>query len=131
MNSQMIFDDKAKTRMGVICFIPIIAFLICFVFYLIILFPLPGGGQTSVGIVAITSRNYDTLFIMLATSAIITAPIFIYCLVILARFKHLNAADKTMWIVFLSVLAPVASALFWLIHIRRMPKYVPTYPDIA
>ena len=127
----MVFDDKTKTRMGIICFIPIVAFLICFVYYLILLMPLTDGQSIPGGAIGITSRNYDTLLLMLATSAIITAPIFIYCLVIIARFKHMNSADKVIWIVFLSILAPVASAFFWAFIILRMPKYVPIHPDIA
>ena len=82
--------------------------------------------------VGILSRNYDTLFFMLAASAIITAPIFIYCLlVLLARFKHMNSAIKLQWILFLSVLAPIASAFFWVFHIKGARKYVGIHPDIA
>jgi len=127
----MVFDEKAKNRIGILCFIPIIAFFACFVYYLVLLLPLADGNHVPGAVVGITSRNYDTMFLMLATAAIITAPIFIYCLVLLARFKHMNAAEKLKWIVFLSVLAPIASALFWLLIIRNVPKYVPIHPDIA
>jgi hypothetical protein len=131
MNNMMVFDDKAKKRIGVICNIPIVAFLLCFAYYLILIMPVLDGRHVPGAVVGITSANYDTLFLMLAASAIITAPIFIYCLVLLARFKHMNSADKLLWIVFLCVLAPVASALFWYFIIHKMPKYVPIHPDIA
>jgi phosphoglycerol transferase MdoB-like AlkP superfamily enzyme len=131
MENHMVFDDKTKTRMGVIFFIPIISFLICLAYYIILLTPLAGGTYEPGSVVGITRHNYDTMFIMLAAASLITAPIFIYCLVLLTRFKHMNAAEKLLWIVFLSVMAPLASVLFWVFHIKNMPKYVPTYPDIA
>ena len=33
MDNQMVFDEKTKTRMGIICFIPLIAFFACFVYF--------------------------------------------------------------------------------------------------
>ena len=130
MDNQMIFDDKVKARIGFICFIPIVAFLFCLGYYIILLLPLSHPHEPG-AVVGITSQNYDVMLIMLASAAVITAPIFIYCIVLIARFRHMNAADKLVWIVFLSVLAPIASALFWLFVIKRQPRYVPTYPDIA
>lgn len=131
MNKVMIFDEKTKTRMGILCFTPVVCFLICFLYYMILILPLTEGYHEPSSMIGIISRNYDTLFIMLATSAIITAPIFIYCLVILARLKKLNAAMKLQWILFLSVLAPIASALFWIFLIKDSRKYQPIYPDIT
>ncbi len=131
MDNLMVFDDKTKARIGMICFIPIVAFTACLVYYLYLLMPLTQGNYEPGTVVAITSNNYHTLFYMIASAAIITAPIFIYCLVLLAKFKHLNAADKLIWIVFLSTIAPVASVLFWLFLVRRAPKYVQLYADMA
>ena len=131
MDKVMVFDEKAKTRFGIMCFTPVVCFLICFLYYLILIIPLVQGPHAPASDVGILSRNYDTLFVMLAASAIITAPIFIYCLVILARIKTLNAAVKLEWIIFLSVLAPIASAFFWVFLIKEAPKYVKVHPDIA
>ena len=127
----MLFDDKAKTRLGIICFVPFICFFLCFIYYLMLIMPLTSGHPAPGSIANITSQNYDTLFFMLAGSAIITAPVFIYCIVILARIKTMHAAIKLQWIVFLSILAPIASALFWIFYIRGARKYVPIHPDIA
>lgn len=130
MENQMIFDDKAKSKIGIICFIPILAFLICLGYYISLLVPLSAPHEPG-AVVGITSENYDTMLALLAGAAIITAPIFIYCIVLIARFKTMNAADKLVWIIFLSILSPIASALFWVFLIRNSPKYVATYPDIA
>lgn len=131
MDKFMVFDERTKTRMAVVCFIPIFCFLLCFGYYLSLIIPLTVGHPATNSIVSITSRNYDTLFLMLATSATITAPVFIYCLVILARLKNLNSAVKLEWIIFLSVLAPVASALFWLFLVKDAPKYIGIHHDIT
>jgi len=131
MDKLMVLDAKTKKGMGLICFIPVMCFLICFIYYLVLIMPLTVGHPEPGMIVSITRQNYDTLFLMLATSAIITAPVFIYCLVILARMKHMNSAVKLEWILFLSVLAPIASALFWVFIIKDAPKYVGIHPDIA
>jgi len=130
MENLMVFDDKMKKRMGVICFIPVFCFLACFIYYFILILPLTAGHPVPASIVGITSRNYDTMFLMLASSAIITAPVFIYCLVIIARLKMMHAATKLQWIIFLSVMAPIASALFWIFVIKDLPKQVGIYPDM-
>ncbi len=127
----MILDDKAKTRMGIMCFVPIACFLVCLIYYAILLLPLMDGHHEPGSIVGITSRNYDTLLILLSASAIITTPVFIYCLVILARMKNINSEQKLLWVIFLCIIAPVASALFWLFHIKNAAKYIPIHPDIA
>src|SRR5580658_7203532 len=108
MEKVMVFDDKTKKRLGIICFTPVLCFFICFLYYFILILPLTHGYVQPNSWVGVLHNHYDTLFIMLATSAIITAPIFIYCLVLLARFKHLHAAVKLQWIIFLSILAPIA-----------------------
>ncbi len=131
MENVMILDDGAKSRIGFICFLPVMCFLVCFFYYLSLIAPLTDGHPIPGAIVEITRANYDTLLLMLATSAIITAPVFIYCLVLLARFKHVNAATKLIWIVFLSVIAPIASMFFWLFMIKDAPRYISIHPDIA
>jgi len=131
METLMILDEKAKTRIGILCFIPIVCFLVCLVYYIALLLPLTQGHHEPGSIVGITSQNYGTMFILLAASAIITTPVFIYCLVLLARMKTLTSGDKLLWFVFLCVMAPIASALFWLFHIKGASKYTPIHPDIA
>jgi len=131
MDTHMILDEKAKTRIGIICFTPVVCFAICLIYYAILLLPLSEGHHAPASIVGITSANYSTMLILLAASAIITAPVFIYCLVLLARMKTMNAEHKLLWFIFLCVMAPIASALFWLFHIKHAQKYTPIYPDIT
>ncbi len=131
MDKLMVLDAKTKRWMGLICFIPVMCFTLSFIYYLSLILPVTGSNHPPYSLETVTSQNYDTLFLMLAASAIITAPVFIYCLVILARMKHMNSAIKLEWLIFLSVLAPIASAIFWLFIIKDAPKYVGIHPDIA
>ena len=127
----MVFDEKAKKKIGIICFIPAISFFITFVYYLILIWPIAHGYAEPSSVVGITARNYDTLLAMLAISSILAAGVLIYCLVILARLKNMNAPSKLIWIILLSTFAPVAAVLFWYFLIKREPKHVPIHPDIA
>jgi len=133
MDTQMIMDAKAKRNMGLLCFFPAVAFLICLLYYLFILSPLITNRQLEdhTAIAAYTSRNYDTLFIMLAISAIISAVVLIYCLVHLTRLKNVNAPTKVVWILVLSALVPVSFILFWLLHVRNEPQVMDVYSDIT
>jgi hypothetical protein len=130
MEKIMVFDEKAKRKIGVICSIPLVSFLIVFISYSIILWPLTRPHRLY-AVEEMISRNYDALFTVLAAAAIITAPVFIYSLVILAKLKNLNAAHKVMWIVALSISAPISSFLFWYFLIKNQPEQVPIYPDYA
>lgn len=130
MDKVMVIDDKMKTRLGIICFTPVVCFLACFIYYLALIVPITQGNHMPATDVGILSAHYDTLFVMLASSAIITAPIFIYCLVLLTRFKTINGAQKIEWIIFLSVMAPIASMFFWIFLIKGAPKYVRIHPNI-
>lgn len=131
MDNLLVFDESAKKKIGWICFAPAIAFLICFVYYVILLLPLTSGHVQPSQVVDITSRNYETLFAMLAISAIIATAVLIYCIVLVARVRNMHAQAKLMWILILCTFVPITTILFWSFVIRREPKYVSTYPDIA
>ncbi len=122
MENIMVFDGKMKVRTGIIFFMPIVCFAFCLIYYLSLVFSPISGHSGPLGIVAVTSHNFDNLFIILAISGIITAAALIYCLVIIARLKELNSANKIIWIIFLSIFAPLAIAVFWLVKIRPIEQ---------
>lgn len=119
--------------MGILCFLPAVAFFICLLYYILILSPLIAHRQLEdhTAIATYTLRNYDTLFVMLAISAVLSAIVLIYCLVHLTRLKHLNGATKTLWVVVLAALVPVSFILFWALHIRHEPGEMEVYSDIT
>ena len=130
MEKLMIFDNRMKTKLGYLCALPRVSFLVCLVYYLTLLSPLRHGGFDPTAASGITSHNYDTLFIMLAIAGIIGAAVLIYCIVILARLKHLNEQTKVIWLLLLAAFVPVSIVFFWALVLNKEPKYVPVYPDI-
>lgn len=130
MQNIMLFDEKMKTRTGIICFLPIVSFTICLVYYLTLILVPSSQGVNTHTIITATSQNYGQLFTVLAISGFITAAVLIYCIVILARLKELKPGPKILWIVFLSVTAPLGIAIFWLLIIRNAAKATPVYNDI-
>jgi small neutral amino acid transporter SnatA (MarC family) len=125
----MIFDDKMKSRLGIMCLIPAVCFLICLVYYISLLISPREADRIGSVVVNVTDRNYTTLFVMIAIAAISEAPVFIYCLIILAKMKNMNSERKIMWVLFLSLMAPIASAIFWLFLIKNADYRTPVYPD--
>ena len=130
MQNIMLFDEKMKTRTGIICFLPIVSFTICLVYYLTLILVPSSQGVNTHTIITATSQNYGQLFTVLALSGFLTAAVLIYCIVILARLKELKPGTKILWIVFLSVTAPLGIAIFWLLIIRYAAKATPVYNDI-
>lgn len=130
MDNLMVFDEQAKRRIGIINFLPAIAFLSALIYYLFLLSPTFGRHEPGAAS-GITVENYGTLFAMLAVAGILSAGILIYNLVLLAKVKNMNAQDKIIWILLLATFVPIAFILFWAFVVRKEPKYVGTYPDIA
>ncbi len=130
MENIMLFDEKMKARTGIICFLPIVSFAFCLVYYLAIILVPSSGAVNTHTIITATSQNYGQLFTVLALSGFLTAAVLIYCIVILARLKELKPGAKILWIVFLSVTAPLGIAIFWLVLIRTAPKVMPVYNNI-
>jgi hypothetical protein len=131
MDNLMVLDDKTKTKIGIISFIPATCFFLCLVYYLIILVPAFQPHDTLYLAEEITSRHYDMLFGMLAASAVVSASVLVYFLVLLARMKNLNAGIKLIWVIVLATFVPMAFIFFWLLLIKRGPRYVGIHPDIA
>ena len=123
-------EGKFKKTMGMICFIPAIAFFITLVYYLLLLYPLTQGHPEPKSAVGITSSHYDTLFVLLAVSSTISAAILIYCTVHLVRIKTLNTPQKMIWMLLL-LAVPVSFILFWYFQVRKEPDNMPMYSGIS
>ncbi|MDR3680101.1 MAG: hypothetical protein P4L41_09055 [Flavipsychrobacter sp.] len=128
----LVMDEKTKNNMGILSFLPIISFAGCFVYYLVILMPVlsAGGFNDHFALNMHTITHYSTMFILLAISAVIGAIVFIYFLVHIARIKNMNSATKLEWILFMSVMVPVALPLFWYFEIRQEPIILDVYPTM-
>jgi len=126
----MLADDKFKRRMKVICFLPAMAFLISIVYYIILLLPLTHGYHEPKSGVGIISRNYTTLFLLLAATSTISAGALIYCVIHVVRIRTLNAPQKMIWILLL-LAVPVSFIVFWYAQVKPEPRDLPMSPDIG
>jgi hypothetical protein len=131
MDNLMVFDDKQKKKIGIVSLIPNIALFICLVYYLFLIVPVAGFHTPPASAVGVTHAHYDTLFVMLAIYAIIAAGVLIYNLVMLARMKNMNAAEKAVWVLLLVGFVPLSFLVFWYFVVKKEPRYVGAYPDIA
>ncbi len=125
----LIMDDRTKNNMGILSMLPILSFAITFVYYLFILMPVLGNNHFGdhMALNLHTMMHYSTMFTMLAISGIIGAVVFVYFLVHIARIKNMNSATKLEWILFMSVMVPVALPLFWYFEIRQEPMVMEIY----
>lgn len=121
-----IMNNRAKNTMGVLSFLPLLAYvgwLIQFV-YLHMTYP---NVQTS----AILSENYDSTLLFFTLCFILTSSVLVYFVVHLARTKLMNSGSKLGWIIFMTFMAPIAFIAFWYTEVRNEPERLPIYPDIA
>jgi hypothetical protein len=102
-------------------------------YYIVVLSPLIAHRELEnhYAINTYTLRNYDTLFVMLAISSVLSAIVLIYCLVHLTRLKNVNGPTKMIWVVVLAALVPVSFIIFWWLHIRHEPREMEVHPDIT
>jgi hypothetical protein len=124
-------DAKKKTKMGGICFLPSLPFLISLFYYFYILFPLAHGRHIAQSAEGIISRHYDTLFILLAVYATVASAVLIYCVVHLIKIRTLNTPTKMIWVLVLVIFMPVSFLMFWYFQIRKEPENMPVNERIA
>jgi amino acid permease len=130
MDHLMVFDEKEKKRIGTISFIPAVCFFIALLYYLILIVPIDRADIPNT-VAGVTAHHYSTLFAMLAVSAIVSAGVLIYNLVMLARVKNMNAPEKLIWVLILATFVPLSFIAFWYFVVRKEPKYVGIHPDIV
>lgn len=122
----MEMNQRTKNTMGVISFLPILAYigwLIQFV-YLHSIYP---DVQTS----TILYENFNSTLLLFTLCFVLTSAVLVYFVIHLARTKMLNAGSKLSWIIFMTFMAPVAFIAFWYSEIRNEPENLPVHADIA
>ena len=128
-----IMDNARKRNMGILSFVPLAAFVVWLVYYLLTLREVLATGEVEnhFWISSEMLSNYTGLLIGLMIVAVLGTIVLIQQIVHIARVKNMNAAVKTAWILFLSTFNIVAYPFFWFIEIRNEPRELDTYPDIA
>ncbi len=130
MEKIMVVDKQMKRRIGLICFVPSVAFLVCLVYYIILLLPLAHGHHALYSGEGITITHYTTISVLLALAFIISASVLIFCITYLVKIKNINTPTKMIWILVLMAM-PVSFILFWYFLVRHEPRQVPVYPNIG
>ena len=126
----MIIDKRYKLRMRVVCYAPGIAFLIAVGYYITLLLPLLHGHPVPQSIITITSKHYDTMFLLLAIASTISVAAMIVCILHLAKIKTMTSGRKMEWVLLLIVI-PIFGVFFWHNEINHEPRELAVYPDVV
>lgn len=126
-------DHKTRRKYAIACFLPILAFLVPFVYYIVVISPLIAQQslENHVALQTLSNPHGNTLVIMGLAAFIISVTSLIYCVMHIARVKYMNPASKMIWIIILVAFQPISFLLFYFLKIKREPARLETYPDIA
>lgn len=122
----MEMNQRMKNTMGVISFLPILAY-IGWLIQLVYLHGVYPDVQTS----TILYENFDSSLLFFTLCFVLTTAVLVYFVVHIARTKTLNASHKLGWIIFMTFMAPIAFIAFWYSEIRNEPEHLPIHADIA
>lgn len=128
MEQTIIFDEKEKRKLFMICFLPGALFMASLLYYIIAISPIFTGVADPDSLTTYTLRHYNTMIALLGIFAVVTVAVLIYSLTIMARLKYMPQAQKMMWVAILCILAPLSFILFWTFVINQEPDFLPTYP---
>lgn len=126
-------DNKQKKRVGIISFLPFLAWSVCFAYFMIINKQLIDTArfQDHDLVVNNVQQHFMGLFIYMLIAVLITAGVIYFYVIHLAKLKNLTAGEKIGWIVFMFVFGALAFPVMWYFEIRKEPKNAETYPDIG
>ena len=127
-------ENTAKNPgVGIMTFIPLIVWILWFGYCIFITRDLAAGQNYDdhEKIVNALSAHMVTVSTIWCLAMVLTAIMVVYHIVHLARLKSVNAATKTVWIILMIAIAPIACPAFWLMQVRKEPNQVETYPTIA
>jgi hypothetical protein len=127
-----IMDRSKRNKFMVVCFLPVIVTIITTIYYIIRVAPNLEAPNNHLEIMSLFNNEHgNILFGMLLINFLTHLASLIYCTVHLAKIKHMSSFTKILWIVFLAALMPVSLVVFYFMEIKREPKHLETYPDIA
>jgi len=127
-------ENTAKNPgVGIMTFIPLIVWIVWFGYFFFITkdLAISQNYDDHEKIVNALSAHMVTVITVWALAMLLTAIMVIYHIVHLARLKSINGASKTVWIILMIAIAPIACPAFWLIQVRKEPSNIETYPTIA
>lgn len=129
MEKVMIFNEREKRRLLALCVLPCVLLVVAVVYYIISVRPAMNAKDAGT-LMSYTLMHYNTMLVFMGIYATAAAAVLIYFLVLLARVKNLNSAQKVMWLFVLCAFVPVSFLVFWYFVLHREPTVVPIYPSI-
>lgn len=127
----MIYMDATKKKnIGIISFVPILAFILTFIYEYREVGRLLAVGDHHAVMNEICGC-YNNLVLMYGIAVVLTLAVLLYFIIHVARIKSINAANKILWIVVLTAFMPVSFPIFWYLQIKTEPEMVDTKDDMS
>lgn len=124
--------DAQKRTMGIISWIPLLAFTIGTVYFMYVNGMLVEGKhfEQHDKVVLFAFRNYDQLLALGAVAGTISLAVMLYYIVHLAKLKNLNDGMKIGWIMFMVFFGAFSFPVFYNSVIKREPENQPMYNSV-
>jgi hypothetical protein len=128
-----IMDKNTRRKYAIVCFLPVISMLIAAIYYIVVISPLIAEKQlhNHLEMFSLLDTQGNIVMGVLLLTFLIHIASLIYCLVHIARVKYMNPATKIVWAVFLAAFQPISFIFFYFWKIKREPRHLETYADIA
>ncbi len=127
----MIYMDTTKKKnIGIISFVPILAFILTFVYEYREVGRLLAVGDHHAVMDEICGC-YNNLLLMYTIAVVLTLAVLLYFIIHIAKIKSISAGNKIIWIVVLAAFMPLSFPIFWYMQIKTEPEMVDTKEDIS
>lgn len=124
--------ESTKKTLGIISWIPLVAFTIWSIYVIVVNKNLVEGKALHMHekVVEMIYHNYEGVLVGLIIATAIAGAVLLYFIIHLARIRTMNGPTKMGWMVFMVVFGAFAFPYFWYSEIRNEPEDLPMYPSI-
>jgi hypothetical protein len=124
--------DLSKKTLGILSFIPPIAFIIWLAYLLIVNDRLVAHDQfhQHERVVTLIFNNYGGVAAIFMLVFLIGLAVLVALAIHLKKVRTMNGSTKLAWLVFLVVFAPFSFPVYYFIELRHEPDDVPMYATL-
>lgn len=127
----MIYMDATKKKnIGILSFVPILAFIVTFIYEYREVGRLLAVGDHHAVMDEICGC-YNNLVLMYSVAVVLTLAVLLYFIIHIAKVKAITSGNKILWIVVLAAFMPVSFPIFWYLQIKTEPEMVDTKEDMS
>jgi hypothetical protein len=125
-------NDKKKKHVLIWSILPLAAYTICSVYYMIIIRPMlhQQDMDDHVRLNTITARHFNTLIWLISIATVIAGIVYFYFLFHILRLRDMTSWNKIGWAVFLTFFGAFGFPVFWYYQIKPEPQHVRLKPSI-